>query len=108
MKTMHVLTAVLLLVVADSIAAEAAPATSGALALDAKAMKEAGIVVDTLGRRRLGEELKAPGEVKMDAYATVLVSPRVASQVVTRKARLGDVVTKGQPLVVLSSVEVAE
>ncbi|APG05424.1 efflux transporter periplasmic adaptor subunit [Luteibacter rhizovicinus DSM 16549] len=108
MKTIHVHVAALLLVLADSIAAEAAPTTSGALVLDARAMKVAGIVVDTLGRRRMGEELKAPGEVKMDAYATVLVSPRVASQVVTRKARLGDVVTKGQPLIVLSSVEVAE
>jgi cobalt-zinc-cadmium efflux system membrane fusion protein len=68
----------------------------------------AGVVVDVVGTRLLGDELKAPGEVKMDAYATVVVSPRVASQVVARKARLGDVVAKGQPLVVLSSVDVAE
>jgi cobalt-zinc-cadmium efflux system membrane fusion protein len=34
----------------------------------------------------------------------VLVSPRVASQVLARKVRLGDVVKAGQPLVVLSSV----
>ena len=101
------------------IAAEAAPTEDAGqvsahateanpLVLDVAAIREAGIVVETLGTRQLGDELKAPGEVKMDAYATVLVSPRVASQVVARKARLGDVVTKGQPLVVLSSVEVAE
>jgi cobalt-zinc-cadmium efflux system membrane fusion protein len=108
MKTMHVHVAALLLVLTESIAAEAAPTRAGALVLDAAAIREAGIVVDSVGKRRIGEELKAPGEVKMDAYATVLVSPRVASQVVTRKARLGDAVTKGQPLVVLSSVEVAE
>jgi cobalt-zinc-cadmium efflux system membrane fusion protein len=78
------------------------------LMLDPAAIRDAGIVVDTLGMRSLEEVLKAPGEVKMDAYATVLVSPRVASQVVARKARLGDVVSKGQPLVVLSSVDVAE
>lgn len=116
MKTMRMFGAVLLFSLAGGIAAEAAPTTAPAtaatatspLVLDAAAIKEAGIVVDTLGTRSLGEDLKAPGEVKMDAYATVLVSPRVASQVVSRKARLGDVVSKGQPLVTLSSVEVAE
>lgn len=101
-----------------AIAAEAAPTEdvrqaegvreANPLVLDAAAIKDAGIVVETLATRQVGDELKAPGEVKMDAYATVVVSPRVASQVVARKARLGDVVTKGQPLVVLSSVEVAE
>jgi cobalt-zinc-cadmium efflux system membrane fusion protein len=37
----------------------------------------------------------------------VLVSPRVESQVLGREAKLGDVVKAGDPLVVLSSVEVA-
>ncbi len=78
------------------------------LTLDAQALKEAGIVVDTLALRTLVDELKAPGEVRADAYSTVLVSPRVESQVLARKARLGDVVKAGQPLVVLSSVQVAE
>jgi cobalt-zinc-cadmium efflux system membrane fusion protein len=91
-----------------AIAAEAAPTNAGAVVLDAAAIKDAGIVTDTLGTRRLGDELKAPGEIRMDAYATVLVSPRVASQVVARKVRLGDVVAKGQPLVILSSIDVAE
>jgi cobalt-zinc-cadmium efflux system membrane fusion protein len=71
-------------------------------------IKSSGIVVDTLALRTVADQIKAPGEVKVDAYNTVLVSPRVASQVVARKARLGDVVTTGAPLVVLSSVEVAE
>jgi cobalt-zinc-cadmium efflux system membrane fusion protein len=78
------------------------------LTLDAAAIKEAGIVVDKLALRTLVDELKVPGEVRADAYSTVLVSPRVASQVLARKVRLGDVVKAGQPLVVLSSVEVAE
>ncbi|WP_241254171.1 efflux RND transporter periplasmic adaptor subunit, partial [Xanthomonas euvesicatoria] len=71
-------------------------------------MKEVGIVVDTLASRVLFDELKAPGEVRADAYSTMLVSPRVEAQVLERKARLGDLVKAGQPLVLLSSVQVAE
>lgn len=87
-------------------AQETAPANP--LALDAKAIKGAGIVLDKVAPRALTDELKAPGEVKADAYSTVLVSPRIESQVLARKARLGDVVKTGAPLVVLSSVQVAE
>ena len=84
------------------------PAQPNPLALDAKAIKDAGIVLDKAVTRPITDELKAPGEVKADAYSTVLVSPRVESQVLTRKAKLGDVVKAGDPLVVLSSVQVAE
>jgi cobalt-zinc-cadmium efflux system membrane fusion protein len=97
-------------VLVGAIAAEAAPTTAAPTkaAPTTAGGVPAGVVVDVVGTRLLGDELKAPGEVKVDAYATVVVSPRVASQVVARKARLGDVVVKGQPLVVLSSVDVAE
>ncbi|WP_426688901.1 efflux RND transporter periplasmic adaptor subunit [Rhodanobacter ginsengiterrae] len=88
------------------LAQEAAPANP--LALDTRAIKDAGIVLDKVALRALTDELKAPGEVKADAYSTVLVSPRVASQVLARQARLGDVVKAGQPLVELSAVQVAE
>ncbi|MGY3038823.1 cobalt-zinc-cadmium efflux system membrane fusion protein [Rhodanobacter sp. TND4EL1] len=87
------------------LAQESAP--TNPLALDAKAIKDAGLVLEKAAPRALTDELKAPGEVKADAYSTVLVSPRVESQVLARKARLGDVVKAGAPLVVLSSVEVA-
>ena len=88
------------------LAQESAPANP--LALDSNAMKDAGIVLDKAAPRVLTDELKAPGEVKADAYSTVLVSPRVESQVLAREAMLGDVVKAGQPLVVLSGVQVAE
>ncbi|AIF48297.1 efflux RND transporter periplasmic adaptor subunit [Dyella japonica] len=78
------------------------------LALDARAVQDAGIVISRLAMRELAEEIKAPGEVKIDAYSTVLVSPRIESMVLSRKVKLGDVVKAGQPLVVLSSVQVAE
>ncbi len=84
------------------------PVPANPLALDTKAIKDAGIVLDKAELRALTDELKAPGEVKADAYSTVLVSPRVESQVLARKVKLGDVVKAGEPLVVLSSVQVAE
>ena len=88
--------------------AQETAAPSNPLALDAAAIRSAGIVIDKAATRALTDELKAPGEVKANAYSTVLVSPRVESQVLARKAKLGDVVKVGQPLVVLSSVQVAE
>ncbi|WP_413626305.1 efflux RND transporter periplasmic adaptor subunit [Luteibacter sp. Lutesp34] len=78
------------------------------LILDTAAIAAAGIVVDTAQVRTTVDQVRAPGEVKIDAYATALVSPRVASQVVARRAKLGDLVKAGQPLVALSSVDVAE
>lgn len=78
------------------------------LQLDAAAIKEAGIVVDTLRPRAMNDLIVAPGEVKADAYSTVLVSSRIAAHVVARRAKLGDVVAAGAPLVELSGVEVAE
>lgn len=83
-------------------------ATGNPLVLDAKTISEAGIVLDKVVPRGLANELKAPGEVKADAYSTVLITPRVESQVLARQAMLGDVVKTGQPLVRLSSVQVAE
>lgn len=67
-----------------------------------------GLRVEPLSARVHGEGLRAPGEVQLNAYATAQVTPRIAAQVIARHARLGDQVTRGQPLVTLSSVEMAE
>ncbi len=58
--------------------------------------------------RALGEAISAPGEVKLNAYRTSKVTPRIPAQVMKRHVQLGDHVKKGQPLVSLSSVEMAE
>jgi RND family efflux transporter MFP subunit len=68
----------------------------------------AGIFSEILQPREVATELRAPGEVRLNAYATSMVSPRIAAQVLDRQARLGDRVAKGQPLVMLSSVEMAQ
>jgi len=67
-----------------------------------------GIAVEVLAPRRLGDEVRAPGEVELNAYATAQVTPRIPAQVLQRHARLGDRVQAGQPLVTLSSVEMAQ
>jgi cobalt-zinc-cadmium efflux system membrane fusion protein len=78
------------------------------LVVDAATQKSLGIVTQTLAPETLADELRAPGEVKANAYATTLVSPRIPAQVLRRHAKLGDTVKAGQALVTLSSVEVAE
>ena len=75
--------------------------------LTAQQNRSAGIVVEPLVSKPVADVVRAPGEVMLNAYRTVSVTPRVAAQVVERHARLGDVVRAGQPLVTLSSVDMA-
>lgn len=58
--------------------------------------------------RALTDALTAPGEVRVNAYASAQVTPRIVAQVVARHARLGEALKEGQPLVTLSSVAMAE
>lgn len=77
-------------------------------ALDIDELRTQGVETARVVRRVLGEEIKAPGEVVINAYRTAQVTPRISAQIVARHARLGDRVKKGQPLVTLSSVEMAD
>jgi RND family efflux transporter MFP subunit len=76
--------------------------------LTPESMKEAGILVEPLTLQNLEGEISSPGEVTLNTYLSSKVTPRVAAQVVKRHAKLGDSVKKGQPLITLSSVDVAE
>ena len=68
----------------------------------------AGIETIVVTKQRLPELIAAPGEVVVNSYRTTAVTPRVSAQVIKRHARLGDHVKKGQALLTLSSVEMAE
>ncbi len=68
----------------------------------------AGIETMVVEYRAVGEAITAPGEVTLNTYRTTNVTPRIPAQVMKRHVRLGDHVKKGQPLVTLSSVEMAE
>ena len=80
----------------------------GSVAITPEQQQVAGIVVEPLVTRRIAGEITAPGEVKLNAYLTSKVAPRITAQVMARHVRLGDHVTQGQPMITLSSVEMAE
>ena len=80
----------------------------GTLRLTDEQQAMAGIMVETLQPHAVAGELRAPGEIQLNAYATSRVAPRIAAQVIERQVRLGDSVETGAPLVTLSSVEMAQ
>jgi len=71
-------------------------------------MKMAGIIVEPLILQNLETEVRAPGEVTLNSYLSSKITPRIEAQVVARHAKLGDVVEKGQPLITLSGVDMAQ
>lgn len=70
--------------------------------------KEAAISVAAVQPGPLPKVFRAPGEVRSNDYASNSVTARHQAIVTERKARLGDKVVKGQPLVGLFSAEMAE
>ncbi|VAW45079.1 hypothetical protein MNBD_GAMMA04-2207, partial [hydrothermal vent metagenome] len=68
----------------------------------------AGIETLVVTTQSLGQGITAPGEAKLNAYKTSKITPRTSAQVVERYVRLGDHIQKNQPLVMLSSIEMAE
>ena len=79
----------------------------GALKMTPAEREAQGIRTTRVAPRALADAVTAPGEVRMNAYASAQVTPRISAQVVERHARLGETVKAGQPLVTLSSVEMA-
>jgi RND family efflux transporter MFP subunit len=75
--------------------------------LTARQLEVAGITVETIQLQKVADVVNAPGEIMLNEYKTTSVTPRVSAQVVSRHAKLGDMVSVGQPLLTLSSVEMA-
>ena len=69
---------------------------------------EAGIETAELGVSSVNRRLRVPGEVQANAYMSAKVAPRITAQIVSRQVTLGEQVEKGQVLVTLSSVEMAD
>ena len=80
----------------------------GRVHLNKEQRRSAGIVVESLTARSMPTEIEAPGEIRLNAYASSQVSPRIEAQVLERHARLGNRVSQGQPLVTLSSVSMSD
>lgn len=80
----------------------------GVLEFPAAQREAQGIRTERVGPRQLTATVSAPGEVRTNAYRSSQITPRIPAQVVARHARLGDSVESGDPLVTLSSVQMAE
>lgn len=76
--------------------------------LDSAQQKAAGITVITLQPKVLAESISAPGEVIPNANVTTKVTTRVAAQVTKRLVQEGQHIKKGDVLVTLSSVDMAD
>ncbi|MDE2886567.1 MAG: efflux RND transporter periplasmic adaptor subunit [Gemmatimonadota bacterium] len=81
---------------------------SGIIKLTAEEQRAAGVVVDRVSRRALGETIRVPGNVEINMYRSARVTPRITAQVVARHVILGESVSAGQRMVTLSSVAMAE
>lgn len=78
------------------------------ITLDAASMKMAEIQVTKLEPRVLAYMIAAPGEVIPNANLTTKITTRVPAQVVRRFVQEGQHIKSGQPLVELSSVDMAK
>ena len=78
------------------------------LSLTAAEREARGIVTERVTNRNLSDTLTVPGEVRMNAYASAQVTPRLSGQVIARHKRLGEQVEQGEAMVTLSSVMMAE
>ena len=81
---------------------------SGLVYIATDKLKAAGIIVKPLILQNLDNELYAPAEVKLNAYLSSKIMSRISAQVVSREVKLGDFVEKGQALITLSSVTMAQ
>ncbi|MCW8957171.1 MAG: efflux RND transporter periplasmic adaptor subunit [Gammaproteobacteria bacterium] len=79
-----------------------------AVILTEEQIEAAGIIVQALKPRTIRSVIKAPGEVKFNIYKTASISPRITAQVIGCYVELGETVQLGQPIVTLTSVEMAE
>lgn len=73
-----------------------------------QSQKVAGIQTRILELKNLSKIIVAPGEVIPNADLSSTVTPRVSAQIVKRLVQVGQTVKIGQPLVVLSSVDMAK
>lgn len=80
----------------------------GLIEISPEGQQAAGIKTEVLQAKSLPIYISAPGEAIPNKDLTALVTPRIQAQVVRRLVKIGDHVKQGQPLVRLSSVDMAK
>ena len=78
------------------------------VALEKQDSENIDLQVSKLQLQALPREIVALGEIKLNNYQSAIVAPRISGQVVERHVKMGEHVTLGQPLITLSSIEMAE
>jgi cobalt-zinc-cadmium efflux system membrane fusion protein len=81
---------------------------TGAVELSPEERSAAGISTASVSFRGLSERVTTPAEVVVNAYESASVTTRITAQVIKRHVKLGDEVSASQPLVTLSSVDMAD
>jgi multidrug efflux pump subunit AcrA (membrane-fusion protein) len=90
---------------------EAAPAAgeeAGTISLSPEAQANIGLTVVAVEVRPIERTLLLNATLEVDPDREAIVSSRVPGKVLAVNARIGDRVTRGQPLVVLQSLQIAE
>jgi RND family efflux transporter MFP subunit len=81
---------------------------NGVLELTAVKINTVNVEVVEISEMQLSEEISAPGEVITNAYRSSKATPRISAQVIKRHKKLGQKIKKGEALVTLSSVDMAQ
>ncbi len=79
----------------------------GKVKLGADQVRSAGIVINTVGARRMVTSLELPGEVKTDETRLAHVVPRLSGVVTAVYKKEGDRVRRGELMAILNSRELA-
>lgn len=78
------------------------------LQLSNSQIREAGIVVQNVVPKKIALSLVVPGEVQLNRYKTKIITPRIPAMVMSRHVAMGDIVRRGQAMVTLFSVDMAQ
>ncbi len=81
---------------------------AGVVELSPEQVKAAGIEVEVVGRHPLARTLAATGQVTLDRYREVHLSPRVEGKVVRLVKLLGDPVKAGEAVIYLDSLPLGQ
>ncbi len=81
------------------------PGTTGTRAIQAPPVVRERLRTEPVARHAIPEVVTAPGEVSLDLRQVAKITSRIAGQVETIHVQLGDRVTRGQPLVAISSLQ---
>ncbi|VAX31286.1 Probable Co/Zn/Cd efflux system membrane fusion protein [hydrothermal vent metagenome] len=98
----------LCLILVAPVFAEEAEEADGIPQMSAAEREAMGILTQRVETQLMAEVVTAPGEVRLNRYRSAEVGPRITAQIIHRHARMGQIIQKGQKLVTLSSVEMAE